>query len=247
VRLGENTALPLTLCFPGATRYLGVAVGPGDPEDGRPRQNAGSAFPNALLGEQRCGRHPRPHKVSVNGTDVIDCLYTGQWVGRNTGLRWPDQDLLRAAGYCWPDRTCWRKRDLHGPTGPAGDCGSLLPDRTCRRARHPGDPGPGRRCRRDRCRWRCGTDRNRQGIVATGAFEWQHRESSRQARRTYVFIGGTAVVTTTATQRLTGAGVAALGTTSATAADFMYGLCYRASGSANPPVNFVGACTRSAT
>jgi hypothetical protein len=31
-----------------------------------------------------------------------------------------------------------------------------------------------------------------------------------------------------------------LGTTSATAFQFDYGICYRASGSSNPPVNFVG-------
>jgi hypothetical protein len=57
----------------------------------------------------------------------------------------------------------------------------------------------------------------------------------------WVFVGPTTPLTTTAEQRITGAAQAALGTNFKTTASFGYDLCYRASGTIDPLKNFTGA------
>ncbi len=57
----------------------------------------------------------------------------------------------------------------------------------------------------------------------------------------WTFAGPTVSVTTTATERITGAIQAPLGTTLAGTATFQYDLCYRASGTTNALLNFGGA------
>ena len=56
----------------------------------------------------------------------------------------------------------------------------------------------------------------------------------------WAFAGPTVSVTTTATERITGAIQAPLGTTLAGIASFSYDLCYRAAGTSNALVNFGG-------
>lgn len=220
VRLGENTPIPLTV-FPGATRYLGVSVG-GDPEM-TPRQ-ALVSVPYALLANNAVG-DITPTTVKVNGTTVIDA--NGNWVGSPTGLVGPTGPA-GAAGPTGPAGAA-------GPAGPTGPAGAVGPTGPQGPQGIQGVQGPAGATGPAGAVGPTGPT----GIVATGSFGGGIGNIAANATA-YVFIGATVNVTTTGNQRLTGAGVAALGTTSATAASFMYGLCYRAAGTANAPTNFVG-------
>ena len=77
------------------------------------------------------------------------------------------------------------------------------------------------------------------GVVATYTFGGGIRSISNDSRQ-WVFAGPTATVTTTASQRITGAAQAPLGTTTAGKAMFRYDLCYRAADTLNIPLNFTG-------
>jgi len=78
------------------------------------------------------------------------------------------------------------------------------------------------------------------GAVATGTISGAVAPVVGNATA-WTFAGPTVSVTTTATERITGAVQAPLGTTLAGTATFKYDLCYRASGTVTAPVNFGGA------
>lgn len=78
------------------------------------------------------------------------------------------------------------------------------------------------------------------GVVATSTFSGGIGAIPAGATQ-FVFAGPTANVTTTASQGITGAVQAPLGTTSTSGtASFGYDLCYRAAGTANTLINFAG-------
>lgn len=77
------------------------------------------------------------------------------------------------------------------------------------------------------------------GVVATYTFGGGIRPISNDSRQ-WVFAGPKITVTTTASQRITGAAQAPLGTTTPGMAMFGYDLCYRAAGTLNLPLNFTG-------
>ena len=77
------------------------------------------------------------------------------------------------------------------------------------------------------------------GVVATYTFGGAVRTIDFDSRQ-WFFAGPTISVTTTESQRITGAAQAPLGTTTAGIAVFRYDLCYRTAGTTNIPVNFTG-------
>jgi hypothetical protein len=78
------------------------------------------------------------------------------------------------------------------------------------------------------------------GVVATSTFTGSIATISSGATE-FGFAGPTVNVTTTASQRITGAAQAPLGTSTAGAASFSYDLCYRAAATSDPLTNFTGA------
>jgi hypothetical protein len=79
------------------------------------------------------------------------------------------------------------------------------------------------------------------GVVATSTFSGSIGAISAGATQ-FVFAGPTVNVTTTASQEITGAVQAPLGTTSTSGtASFGYDLCYRAANTANTLINFAGS------
>ncbi len=78
------------------------------------------------------------------------------------------------------------------------------------------------------------------GVVATSTFGGSIAPIA-SGSTAWVFAGPTVNVTTTATQRITGAAQAPLGTLTAGTASFSYDLCYRAAATTNALTNFTGA------
>ena len=78
------------------------------------------------------------------------------------------------------------------------------------------------------------------GVVATYTFGGRIDTIGFDSRQ-WFFAGPTVSVTTTGSQRITGAAQAPLGTMTAGLAVFRYDLCYRAAGTTNIPINFTGA------
>jgi hypothetical protein len=78
------------------------------------------------------------------------------------------------------------------------------------------------------------------GIAATKTFAGA-AAASLGSSSSWVFVGPTTFLTTSAEQRITGAAQAALGTNFKTTASFGYDFCYRASGTMDPLKNFTGA------
>lgn len=78
------------------------------------------------------------------------------------------------------------------------------------------------------------------GVVATGTISGLVGIAAGSSTA-WVFAGPTINVTTTATELITGAVQAPLGTIATEVASFKYDLCYRAAGSSVAPVNFAGA------
>ncbi len=78
------------------------------------------------------------------------------------------------------------------------------------------------------------------GVVATGIISGPVGTITGGSA-VWVFAGPTLTATTTATELITGAVQAPLGTTSTTPASFQYDLCYRTAGSLDPLTSFAGA------
>jgi hypothetical protein len=99
---------------------------------------------------------------------------------------------------------------LSGPQGPKGDTGATGPVGPKGDTGAAGAQGPS-------------------GVVTTAAFNGG--TTVIPVSLNYVFVGATATVTTTASQRLTGAAEAPLESTASTTGEpFDYGLCYQPSG-----------------
>ena len=78
------------------------------------------------------------------------------------------------------------------------------------------------------------------GVFATSTFSGSVGTISANATE-FVFAGATVNVTTTATQRITGAVQAPLGTSTSGTASFGYDLCYRSAGTTNSLTNFASS------
>lgn len=185
LELGTTDPLDRTV-FDGTKFYLGVTVG-ADPEM-TPRAPVGSV-PYAVMAGDVSG-DINPSSVSIGGTEVIDS--NGAWVGDPTGLTGPTgpqggegpvgpegpQGGLGPAG---PPGSVGPT----GPTGPAGPMGPVGPQGP-QGATGPQGPqgvqGP-------------------TGVVATASLNAGPGNTIMPAGA-YMFVGPTATVTTTATQRI---------------------------------------------
>jgi hypothetical protein len=113
---------------------------------------------------------------------------------------------------------------LTGATGPAGPAGPVGLTGATGPQGQPGQPGlPGE-----------------SGVVAIGSFSGPVGNVFFNGYTTWVFVGPTITLTTTAGQRITGATQAALGLKGSANVSFGYDLCYTASGTPGAPVNFTG-------
>jgi hypothetical protein len=128
--------------------------------------------------------------------------------------------IVSSASQCRPSEVAisWNKLGPQGPAGPAGPIGPAGPT---------GPQGPA----------------GSAGVVATSTFSGSIGIVDVGAQ--WLFAGPTVNVTTTATQRITGAAQAPLGTSSTSAnASFSYDLCY---GSGGPLTNFSGSSSSQAS
>jgi len=128
--------------------------------------------------------------------------------------------IVTSASQCRPSEVAisWNKLGPQGPAGPAGPAGPIGPA---------GPEGPA----------------GSAGVVATSTFSGSIGIVDVGAE--WVFAGATVNVTTTATQRITGAAQAPLGTSLTSAnASFSYDLCY---GSGSTLANFSGSSSSQAS
>lgn len=223
VSLGEAT--PLTGVFDGSVKYLGITVG--SDAEMTPRSPIQSV-PYAMIAGDAIG-DIHPTSVTVGGTKVIDA--TGTWVGSPTNLVGP-QGPQGAQGPAGPQ----------GPIGPMGAMGAmgLKGDPGATGATGPqgpkGDPGMTGATGATGAQGPQGPT----GVVATALFSGAV-VTINGSSAAWVFAGGTATVTTTATQRLTGAAEAPMGLgVGATPQKGRVGICYQDSVNGGAVINFSG-------
>jgi len=160
---------------------------------------------------------PKPQPQPPVDQNVL----TGCYQKNNGQLR-----IVTSASQCRPSEVAisWNKLGPQGPAGPVGPAGPAGP------AGPIGPEGP---------QGPAGSA----GVVATSTFSGSIGIIDVGAE--WVFAGATVNVTTTATQRITGAAQAPLGTSSTSAnASFSYDLCY---GSGGPLTNFSGSSSSQAS
>jgi len=89
--------------------------------------------------------------------------------------------------------------------------------------------------------WACATDVGPVTILSLNGFVGSIAAAPCGSCAVYVFVGPTQTVTTTGTQRLTGAAEVPLGLSGGSPQDADIGLCYRSSAVGALPINFAGA------
>ncbi len=250
--LGSTTPLDTTV-FDGSAKYLGVTVGT-DPEM-TPRVPVNSV-PYAISSDDVTGNiHPKT--ISVNGTTVVNA--SGQWVGSASGLQGPQgpQGPTGTTGPAGPAGPQGAKGDT-GATGPAGAQGAAGPQgltgpqgpqgltgpqglQGATGAAGPagaagatGAQGPAGAAGAPGSTGATGAQgpagaQGTPGVVTTVYFA--NSAGTVPGSASWQFIGGSASVTVSAGQRITGSGHAELASTVA-GATFGHDLCYQKSGGA---------------
>lgn len=223
--LGQRSPLNLAT-FSGANLYLGITVAD-DPEM-TPREQL-TSVPYALVATDAIGAiHPK--SVTIGTTKVID--ETGKWKGDPTGLVGPAgpagaQGPAGPAGPAGP-------QGATGPMGPSGPMGPMGPTGPQGMTGPQGNTGP------QGPQGNMGTTgptgpagptgpQGPSGVVATVNLTGSMPNIPVNSTA-YIFVGGTATVTTTATQRLVGSATGSVGILAGgPLSDVDYGLCYRPS------------------
>lgn len=122
-----------------------------------------------------------------------------------------------------------------GPTGPEGPQGATGPQGPAGPAGPQGIQGPQGPAGATGPQGATGSS----GILSVNTFAGFSNIPDTGGITTYAFNGATATVTTTSSQRLTGAATASLGKSAAGSGQIGYGLCYQPN-AGGPLVNFVG-------
>jgi hypothetical protein len=227
--LGELT--PLKGILDGSVRYFGVQVG-AEPEM-TPRVPVNSV-PYALVAGNAVG-DLTPTTISIGGAPVIDA--TGKWVGDPTGLVGPT-GADGAVGPIGPIGPTGADGAM-GPMGPAGATGAIGPMGPMGVAGPVGAAGPTGAAGPAGAAGATGAagpagatgaagaagPAGATGIVATATIAGAAIPLAANAT-TFAFVGPTASVTVTATQRITGTASAPLATLAGTAS-FDLSLCYQ--------------------
>lgn len=224
--LGKTTPLDLA-AFNGQALYLGVTIN--DDQEMTPREQL-TSVPYALVASDAIGAiHPK--SITVGGTKVVD--ETGKWVGPTTGLAGTEgpQGPPGPAGPMGP-------QGIQGPMGPQGPQGIQGPTGATGAQGATGATGATGPTGPTGLQGAQGPQ-GPSGVVVTGTFNGSIGTIPGSSTL-WVLVGPTATVTTTASQRLTGAASAPLGILGTGTVSFDYGLCYRPS-AGGTVTNFTGS------